>query len=154
MNMTDIREKHKRHSRIVCAFRMHNSVHQYVPAAFNLSFFAATLTFADSLFVQGIVQRDGELVGARSAAAAAVVALEQGRYILGVSAFEQLADGTEIARAAADEAHIVELALLVNGKRDLLGTDTLRGKGIRLHDFTFFLKYSPPLYAIHMPSAK
>lgn len=107
-----------------------------------------TVSLRASLLRQGIVQRDGELVGARSAAAAAVVALEQGRYILGVSAFEQLADGTEIARTAADEVHIVEPAVVADGKRDLLGADTLRRKGIRLHDFTFFLKDFLLLYAI------
>ena len=118
-------------------------------AMLRLCFFAyVRFSSRASLLRQGIVQRNGELVGARGAAAAAVVPLEQDRYVLGVSAFEQLADGTEIARTAADEAHIVELALLVNGKCDLLGTDTLRRKGIRLHDFTFFLKDFLLLYAI------
>ena len=86
---TGIHEKHKRHSRIVCAFRMHNSVHQYVPAAFNLSFFAATLTFADSLFVQGIVQRNGELVGA--------VAIDASKELMLIS------DGGTLVRTRASE---------------------------------------------------
>lgn len=65
----------------------------------------------------------GQLVGAACAAAAAVIALEQISNCLGILAFDQLADSSQISGAAAVKAYIVQLAVNYI-KMNLAGADS------------------------------
>ena len=65
----------------------------------------------------------GQLVGAAGAAATAVIALAQISNCLGLLAFYQLADSSQISWAAAVKAYIVQLAVNYI-KMNLAGADS------------------------------
>ena len=68
----------------------------------------AHITCLRLLRLPGLAQRADKLVGTASGTAPAGVALEHGRDIVDVLAVDQLADGLEIAVAAADEIHVLD----------------------------------------------
>ena len=64
-----------------------------------------------SALLQGLRNALRELIGAGRAAAVAIVAREQIGNLLRVLPLHELADGAEVAVAAAHELHVVQLAI-------------------------------------------
>jgi hypothetical protein len=83
--------------------------------------------------VQSFAQCFGQLVGTGSTASAAIIALQHSGDICRICAFDQFADGCQIARAAAGELNVMQLASIINAEVNLLAAYPLGLIGIIFH---------------------
>ena len=83
--------------------------------------------------LQILFDGDGELIGTGCGLVAAQISAEHFGDLRSVLAFCQNADGLQITITASDVRNVMELAVIIYIKIDLLSTDSLRCKSYVFH---------------------